>query len=198
MIYSIMGYGKGKTESAIGCSVRAIQNGDDVLFVQFLKDGHSSEISFFEEYKSVYILTGNTSKITLPKNITDKDKEEADRLFKEMCKYISYHKPKLVVADEILPALDMGLLPIEQMNYLIAKCSETNSDLYMTGRVRNKANRVWVAENSDICTDAHCVRHSFNTHCLKCGKDYPYYYTYCPQCREELVKSKQSKLGRDY
>ena len=41
-VYSIYGYGKGKTESAIGMIIRAIANEHKVLFVQLLKNGSSS------------------------------------------------------------------------------------------------------------------------------------------------------------
>ena len=36
-IYSIFGYGKGKTESGIGIAIRAASNDESVLFSQFLK-----------------------------------------------------------------------------------------------------------------------------------------------------------------
>ena len=52
MIYSIYGFGKMKTESAIGCTIRTIANSEKVLFVQFLKDGKSSEIAFFHQLNS--------------------------------------------------------------------------------------------------------------------------------------------------
>lgn len=198
MIYSIFGYGKMKTESAIGCTIRAIQNGEDVLFVQFLKDGKSSEIEFFKDYGCVYTLVGNIDKITLPQNLTTVDKFKAQCLFTDMVKELAFHKPKLLVADELLPAIDMGLITIDQLEYLIAKCNEQVCDLYLTGRVRQRSLRLRIAELSDICTDARCVKHSFNAHCKKCNKDYPHHYTYCVDCGSELDKSRESKRGRDY
>lgn len=198
MIYSVMGFGKGKTESAIGCTIRAIENGDDVLFVQFLKGGTSSEIKFFEEFKSVTVLTGDIDKVTLPHNLSAIDKFKAQSLFISMVEDLSINKPQLLVADELLPAVDMGLITIEQLEYLVSKCNEQSTDLYLTGRVRQKSLRLKIAELSNICTDAYCVKHSFNTHCINCNKDYPYHYTYCCDCGAELIKSQQAKQGRDY
>ena len=198
MIYCIMGFGKGKTESAIGCTIRALQNGDDVLFVQFLKGGNSSEIQFFQDYARVHILTGQVSKITLPENLTTIDMCDSQHLFSTMANYIAKNKPKLVIADELLPSLDMGLITIEQVEYLILKCKEVESDLYMTGRIKSKALRNRIAELSDICTDAFCVKHSYNSHCKKCSKDWKAHYVYCPYCGNTLIKSRKAKLGRDY
>ena len=70
MIISVYGYGKYKTESAVGCAIRAIQNNHKVLFVQFLKNGTSSEIAFFKKQDNIKVMVGEVDKITLPKNIT--------------------------------------------------------------------------------------------------------------------------------
>jgi cob(I)alamin adenosyltransferase len=198
MIYSIIGYGKMKTESAIGISIRAIENGEQVLFTQFLKDGSSLEINFFKKCEQSDVLVGQVSKITLPQNITQIDRFNAQCLFVELLGKIQSKKYNLVVADEILPAIDMGLITHEQMVFLVDKCNSNDVDLFMTGRVRDRDLRLKVAKISNICTDARCVTHNFNTKCCKCGNDHKYYYTYCPDCGEELVKSEEPKKGRDY
>lgn len=198
MIISVYGYGKYKTESAVGCAVRAIQNKHKVLFVQFLKNGSSSEIAFFKNQKDIDIMIGEVNKITLPQNITGVDKLKAQSLFTALIKDSTISRYNLIVGDEILPALDMDLIDIKQVELLVKKCNKLGVDLYMTGRIRRKSNRTKIAELSDICTDAHCIRHNFNTHCKRCDKDFPYYYTYCCDCGSELTKSKKPKLGRDY
>jgi cob(I)alamin adenosyltransferase len=189
-----------KTESAIGCTVRALENGDNVLFVQFLKDGKSSELTFFKDkmFTNIDVLTGDIEKITLPSNITTVDKFKAQVLFTDMCKGIECKQYQLLVADELLPAIDMGLITIEQFEYLVNKCNAEDIDLYTTGRVRQRSLRLKIAELSDICTDAHCVKHSYNAHCSKCNKDYKHHYTYCPDCSALLEKSRPVKKGRDY
>ena len=60
-IYSIYGYGKGKTESAIGMTIRALANNHKVLFTQFLKDGNSSEVMYLKD--KIDIMSSNTDKI---------------------------------------------------------------------------------------------------------------------------------------
>ena len=46
MIYSIFGFGKGKTEASIGLAIRTVENGERVLFAQFMKDGYSEALNF--------------------------------------------------------------------------------------------------------------------------------------------------------
>lgn len=198
MIISIYGFGKYKTEASIGCAIRAIANGESVLFTQFLKDGTSSEVKWFKDNENVNVLYGEVGKITLPQNITVVDRFKAQCLFTSLLDKIQSDKYDLIVADEILPAVDMGLVTIEQIEYLIEKCNEVGADLFMTGRVRQRNLRVKIAELSDTCTDAHCIKHSFNTHCPKCKNDYKYHYTYCPDCGCELEKSENARKGRDY
>ena len=72
-IYSIFGYGKGKTESGIGIAVRAMSNDERVLFAQFLKDGSSSEISYLDDDDRIKIISSGTCGIVLPQNKTDDD-----------------------------------------------------------------------------------------------------------------------------
>ena len=80
-IYSIYGYGKGKTESSIGMVIRALANDHKVLFTQFLKDGNSSEVMYLKD--KIDIMSSNTDKIVLPKN---KTQEERNKIFEDIIK----------------------------------------------------------------------------------------------------------------
>lgn len=44
MLHIYTGYGKGKTTAAVGLAVRGAGAGMNVFFMQFLKNGSSSEI----------------------------------------------------------------------------------------------------------------------------------------------------------
>ena len=56
MIQTYFGNGKGKTTAAVGSAVRCAGCGNEVLFVQFLKNNDSAEI----KVPSEIILTGHT------------------------------------------------------------------------------------------------------------------------------------------
>lgn len=195
-IYSIYGYGKGKTESSIGMVIRALANNHKVLFTQFLKDGHSSEVQYLKD--KIDIMTSNTDKIVLPKNKTVEDTNNIIEFFNDVERKVIAGEYDLLVLDEILVALDMDMISITMLKSLINICKTKNIDMYMTGRVRSRDIRMFVNEVSDCVTDAYCSKHMFDTYCSDCNKSYPYYYTYCPDCGKELAISRPCKLGRDY
>lgn len=197
-IYSIYGFGKAKTECAIGMVVRALANHHKVLLAQFLKDGSSSEINFLRQYSEIDILSTGTKGIVLPKNKKKSDSEDVLELYIKICNRLETGKYDLVVLDEILVALDMELLSITLLKRLLAICKNMDVDVCMTGRIRNSLVRQYVQELSDCVTDAYCVKHMFDAYCKSCENTFPYYYTYCPDCGGELIPSKPCKKGRDF
>ena len=55
-VHLYCGDGKGKTTAAVGLSVRASGAGKSVLFMQFLKDGSSSELNVLRALPNVKVL----------------------------------------------------------------------------------------------------------------------------------------------
>ena len=195
-IYSIFGYGKCKTESAIGMAIRAIANDHKVLFAQFLKDGTSSEIEFLKGH--ITVMDSSTIGIVLPQNKTNSDEEACGDLYKNIFNEIASGEYQLLILDEILVAIDMGLISNAMLDLLLRECKSKDVDVYMTGRVRNANMRQHIIDISDCVTDARCKKHMFNRYCEHCHNDFPFHYTYCPDCGEELKESRPCKLGRDY
>lgn len=56
MIHIYCGDGKGKTTAAVGLCVRAAGAGKRVLFVQFFKNGVSSEVRVLQKIDNVRVL----------------------------------------------------------------------------------------------------------------------------------------------
>lgn len=195
-IYSIYGFGKSKTESAVGMTIRALANNHKVLFTQFLKDGNSSEVFYLKD--KIDIMNSKTNKIVLPKNKTQEDVDNIIDFFNKVEHKLVSGEYNLVVLDEILVALDMGMVSMTMLKSLINICKAKDIDMYMTGRVRDREMRMFVNSISDSVTDAYCIKHMFDTYCPECKKSYPYYYTYCPDCGRQLDVSRPCKLGRDY
>ena len=152
-IYSIMGYGKGKTESAIGITIRALANNHKVLFTQFLKDGHSSEVQYLKD--KITIMTSNTEKLVLPKNKTAEDVQQVAEFLTSVEQELIADEYDLLVLDEILVALDMDMVSHNMVTRLLNMCKNMNVDVYMTGRVRSKDTRLWVETVSDSVTNAY-------------------------------------------
>lgn len=195
-IYSIFGYGKGKTESAVGITIRALANNDKVLFAQFLKNGNSSEVVYLKD--KVKVLTSDTESIVLPQNKTCDDVDDCAELYRKIFNEVATLEYNLVVLDEVLVALDIGLISYAMLELLLKECKSAGADVYMTGRIRNAETRLRVTSISDCVTNAYCEKHMYNRYCRYCNNDFPFHYTYCPDCGAELEVSKPCKLGRDY
>lgn len=198
MIYSIFGYGKGKTESVIGLTIRAIQNGKRVLFGQCLKDGTSSEVDYFKNNPLVEILVAGTKKIALPKNIKQSDHKAHQQFVRDVIQAIEQDRMDVLILDEILVAVDLGLIPIECIYDIISLCNIKFIDVALTGRIRSHELRKKIIIASDIASNVYCEKHRFNTHCDSCNQDFQYYYKYCPQCGKKLSVSSPAIKGVDY
>lgn len=198
LVYSIFGYGKGKTESVVGLTVRAIQNNKRVLFAQCLKDGTSSEIDFFSNQPLVDTIVAGSKKITLPSNISKDDYTIHKEFVDSVIQAIEQSRMDVLVLDEFLVAVDLGLIPIESMYDIISLCRIKLIPVAFTGRVRSHELRKKIISVSDIASNIYCERHRFNTHCDSCNQDFKYYYKYCPQCGRELSISGEAIKGVDF
>ena len=195
-LYSIFGYGKGKTEAAVGMTIRALANGEQVLFAQFLKDGSSSEIKYLKD--KVDVLTSSINYAVLPQNKTCDDIDDCAELYRKIFNNIATGKYNLIVLDEVLVALDIGLISFSMLDLLLNECKSVGADVYMTGRVRNAETRQHITNISDCVTNAYCEKHIRNRYCSYCHNEFPFHYTYCPDCGSELGLASDVKIGRDF
>lgn len=189
MIYSIYGYGKGKTEAAVGLAIRALGNKDTVTFAQFLKDNSSTECRVLEDLGAEVVCTD-----TKDFRYTTDTRDRCEDLFHRLLA----SRSNLIIADEILVAYDKGFVNHDQLSTLIGGCRINDIDLCLTGRVTSKDRRQAIDKLSDISTNAYCAKHWYNTYCEVCDCEYDCYYEYCPMCGHKLVESEPSRLGRDY
>lgn len=95
LIHLYYGDGKGKTTAAAGMCVRAAGNNKRVLFVQFMKDGSSGEVSVLKELPGIEVIYGN-----VPYGFYGQMDEEAKSLFAEEQKRL-FHKMADKIKEEI-------------------------------------------------------------------------------------------------
>lgn len=76
MIQIHIGEGKGKISAAVGLSARAAGYGFSVLFLQFLKDDNSGEVSVFRSIPGVEIVHCPINSYGLTFQMTEKQKRE--------------------------------------------------------------------------------------------------------------------------
>ena len=136
LVHIYCGDGKGKTTCSVGLSVRAAGYGLNVLFLQFLKDGTSSELKVLKTLPTVTVVgTKPIKKFSF--QMTDEEKritrEENASQFKDTIKLIEEKNINLFVIDECLGSIEAGLLDEELIvSFLENKPEEL--EVVLTGR----------------------------------------------------------------
>ena len=141
------GQGKGKTSSALGHCIKAAGQGKQVIIVQFLKGKDTEEISFirrlepeiqlfsFENYEQHYM------------DLTPEQKKEQEHFIGNgLCytkKVIDTRQCDVLVLDEVLGLLDLGLLSEEELVALVSGRDE-ELEVIMTGRRLPDSLKDWV------------------------------------------------------
>lgn len=198
-IYNIMGWGKGKTTSAIGITARALMNNEKVLFCQFLKDGKDSGVRGLkyldscicpveDEYHFMHIYQGTKGF----------EISNCTAFWNKCMKAIDYFNPDLVIFDELNVALDYGLFDINSED-MVSRIKQLGieQDIYITGRINNYKLRHQMIEMADIATNCYCEAHNYNLKCSKCGMEFPEEYLYCPACGSKLTQRTEARKGRE-
>lgn len=151
-VHVYTGDGKGKTTAAIGLAVRAACAGMRVYVGQFLKAG-SSESSLPERFPGLLELEhyGRPGFVD-PGSPSPLDRDLAARGLSRFAGGMA--RAELAVADEILVAVDLGLLPEGDVLALIAG-RPPGTELVLTGRYRGGA----VLEAADLVTEMVARKH---------------------------------------
>ena len=136
LIHIYEGDGKGKTSTSIGLSVRCAGSGGIVVFSQFLKDNHSSEVEVLKQIPGI-IYVDTTKHFGFFFQMNEEEKEEARAYYRshflKVIELAREKKAKLLVLDELMSAYNLGLVDHEQvLNFLATKPEEL--EVVMTGR----------------------------------------------------------------
>ena len=108
------GQGRGKTSCAIGQCVKAAGQEKQIIMVQFLKGKETEELSFFKRLEPEVQLFRF---------------EKYERLYE----VIDTRQCDMVVLDEVLGLLDLGLLKTEELVEMLENRSDDQT-IIMTGR----------------------------------------------------------------
>lgn len=187
LILTFSGDGKGKTTSSIGLTVRALSYNWRVLVIQMLKTNCKAyELLRTKFPEQVELLQYGVQKITLPNNLTKKDYE----LVEDAWRFIEsqYYAYDMIVLDESLCALNLGLYKEDRLKRLIKQCQEKKINLVLTGRIWSRDLLHRIVSYSSLFTECKPRKHYFTKNCPKCHREFPdnYDYNYCPYCRGEL------------
>lgn len=159
------GNGKGKSTSAFGTALRACGNGYKVHMIQFMKNGASSlEQQIPGEIKALENLKGFTYKrfgsdgwvIKTPKPSQIKACQEALEYTK---KAINSEDYDIIIADEILYAIQLGLLTEQEVLDLIEN-KPKDKELILTGSHKQFPR---INEKADLVTEVKKEKHPFDS-----------------------------------
>ncbi len=154
------GNGKGKTTAAIGQMVRAAGHGLKSVIIQFLKGGtYTGEFKAITEQLSLIkiVQTGRpffVNKEKIPQKDIDLNREG----FEEAVKIATGESDvSILVLDEINVAINLGIIPLEDVLSLIGK-KRGDLELILTGR--NAPEKL--IEAADLVTEMKDVKHYFS------------------------------------
>lgn len=166
LIHLYIGNGKGKTTAAVGLSVRAVGRDKQVLFAQFLKS------SFTGELRSLERLGVRVIRSTLALGFTHQMNEETkarcraeqgqilgriqEALYGET-RGAGTEEPDLVVLDEVLDAVNTGMLDEGDLRSLV-ETKPSALELVLTGR--NPP--AWLLDAADYVSEIKKVKHPYD------------------------------------
>ena len=168
LIIIYIGDGKGKTSAAVGLAVRASGAGKKVLFCQFVKAREVKEPGewpFSSEIASLKKLPGITVEV-LGKGFVGilgdkKQHEEHVKAAREglewLKKEIEAQKYEVVIADELISAIEVKLLSVGEVLEIMEFAREKVAAFALTGH--NKYNEL--LEAADLVTEMTMLKHPY-------------------------------------
>ncbi len=183
LVHVLTGDGNGKTTSAIGIVVRASGRGMKAAFVQFLKNGLSSELAPMQrmgvevvsgaKYSEKDLSAGQPQETVFMAYKSSLKADEGDRQlarasFAKATGFARSGKYDLVVLDGIFGAVRAGLVTeADVLNFLREKAP--NCELVLTGRGASPA----IEAAADYVTHVEKIKHPFDMGMTsRCGIDY--------------------------
>lgn len=160
LVHIYCGEGKGKTTCSVGLTVRACGYGLNVLFMQFLKSGDSSELKVLRSLDGITVLgTKPIKKFSF--QMTEEEKQETRDVnaaqFNDMLKLLHEQKFDMLVLDECLGAIEAGLLD-EQLIVDFLKSKPEHLEVVLTGRYPSDT----LVELADYVSRIDKVKHPFD------------------------------------
>lgn len=157
LIQVYTGSGKGKTTAALGLALRAAGSGMRTYFGQFLKATHSGELDSVRQLAPYVTLEQFGTAGWVRKGKITREQQEAARAgLARAREVLSGGEYDIVVLDEIIVAVYLGVVPEEEVLELVA-CKPRRVELVLTGREASPT----MVEMADLVTEMREVRHPF-------------------------------------
>ena len=156
MTHIYCGDGKGKTTAACGLALRAAGSGMKVLFVQFFKDGSSSEITMLQQAGIRTMASEKTFRWVTQLSKEEQERARADCLqfFNGVLKEAPAYQ--MLVLDEVISACSSRAADEEALLAFIEAHPEM--EIVLTGRGPSEG----MLAAGDYITEMKKVRHPFD------------------------------------
>jgi cob(I)alamin adenosyltransferase len=159
LIHIYAGTGKGKTTASVGLCVRAAGRDKKVIFAQFLKTEATGELRSLETLGIAVIRS--SLRLGFTNKMDEKAKglcrEEQEDIMKRIREKLSGEGADVLVLDEVLDALNAGLLKEDAFRSFIGG-KPPDLEVVLTGR--NPA--PWLIEAADYVSDVQKVKHPYD------------------------------------
>jgi cob(I)alamin adenosyltransferase len=131
------GQGKGKTSAAVGQCIRAASCGQSVIIIQFLKGNDAEEFNFLEKLEpDIKLFRFEKEKESFNELLASQQKEEKQNILNGVNfarKVIDTGGCDVLVLDEILGLIDLGIISVEDIIRLIT-LRDDYTRLVLTGQ----------------------------------------------------------------
>ncbi len=165
LIQIYWGNGKGKTTAALGLACRALGRNMKVHLIQFMKGGIENNKDFEEygELKTLSKIKGFSYKrFGIKKWVIGKPTkehiEQAKKALKHAEKTLTKGKHAIVIIDEILYAIQLGLIKEQEVINLIEKKAK-NTELILTGSQKPYKK---IFDKADLVSEIKKHKHPFD------------------------------------
>lgn len=151
------GNGKGKTTAALGLCLRAVGAGLRVYIAQFMKAGEYSELKALKRLgDQVTLAQFGTGRFVRGKP-SEEDRLAARRGYQAARDALGSGHYQMVILDESMVALHLGLLTEKEINGLMAARGE-GVELVLTGRSAPPE----ILDQADLVTEMREVKHYYH------------------------------------
>ncbi|HWQ77478.1 MAG TPA: cob(I)yrinic acid a,c-diamide adenosyltransferase [Anaerovoracaceae bacterium] len=160
LIHVYYGDGKGKTTAALGLAVRALGSGLRVVFVQFMKNQATGELSILNGLPGVTVLRGKEGS-GFSFSMTEEEKEKTRLLHNENLKaalaLAASENYDMLILDEAVGAYDRDLIDRTMLEEFVRTKPE-RLELVLTGR--NPAQ--WMIGCADYASEIRKIKHPYD------------------------------------
>jgi cob(I)alamin adenosyltransferase len=155
-IHIYCGDGKGKSTAAAGLALRALGAGLSVRFVQFIKDGSSSEFTILRGLERFDYFAAGLGRFIRRGGPGPDDLAKAAEGLALALDSLKKADFDLLVLDEIFAALNYGLVPKDEFVAAL-KSRDPRMEVVLTGRDPAPE----IAELAGLVSEVRCVKHYY-------------------------------------